>query len=62
MSSGHANHKGNSTKPNVNANGQINADLPEDVQITEGSPREDEVIVNNPAATERPEQDTSDKE
>ncbi|MBD2199129.1 MULTISPECIES: hypothetical protein [Calothrix] len=62
MPSGHANHKGSSNKPNVNANGVIDDAvdeavnpedlLPEELTNTE-TLRVDEA-VNYPPATQRP--------
>lgn len=53
MSSGHASHKGSSTKPNVNANGVIN-DPEQDYQPEEGViPGRTKEIQENTAATER---------
>ena len=57
MSSGHASHKGSSTKPNTNTNGQITspADQPADPlnQETSGYPFHNEAM-ENPVATSRP--------
>lgn len=55
MSSGHASHKGTSAKPNVNANGQIDADAPPDVKIEPDAPipGRTKEVQENPAATER---------
>lgn len=58
MSSGHASHKGSSTKPNVNASDQINdpQDVPQDIQPEAGTYLTDlkKEGEENPAATERP--------
>ncbi|WP_341528100.1 hypothetical protein WKK05_01735 [Nostoc sp. UHCC 0302] len=71
MPSGHANHKGTSDKPNVNASGQINASAAdksvdsEDVLLegaTTNTTRTQE-FVDHPPATERPsEKPNTDKE
>ncbi|HEY9741618.1 MAG TPA: hypothetical protein V6C90_14095 [Coleofasciculaceae cyanobacterium] len=59
MSSGHASHKGTSTKPNTNAEGVINTaddapvDAPEIVTQASTSTRPDEA-PENAAATQRP--------
>ncbi|NJM87735.1 MAG: hypothetical protein HC847_11610 [Hydrococcus sp. RU_2_2] len=55
MSSGHASHKSTSAKPNVNANGQIDVDVPPDENIESGAPipGRTKEIQENPAATER---------
>lgn len=58
MSSGHASHKGTSTKPEGNATtGQIDP-VPQDPQPEAGYPYDaDQEIVQNPAATQRVEGD-----
>jgi len=72
MPSGHANHKGTSDKPNVNAEGQINVSAadksvdPEDVLLegaTTNTTRTQE-FVDYPPATQRPgeEQKTGNEE
>ncbi|MCU0532759.1 MAG: hypothetical protein MUD14_02550 [Hydrococcus sp. Prado102] len=55
MSSGNASHKSTSAKPNINANGQIDADAPPDVNIEPGAPipGRTKEIQENSAATER---------
>ncbi|MCL1465994.1 hypothetical protein [Argonema galeatum] len=59
MPSGHASHKGTSTKTNTNANGPINAAAestldPHDI-VTQGSdPTRPDEAPENAAATERP--------
>lgn len=59
MSSGHASHKGSSTKPNTNTNGQIYSasdealDPQEVLGEGEGYPYNAQGTVVNPAATER---------
>jgi hypothetical protein len=55
MSSGNASHKSTSAKPNVNANGQIDADAPPDEKIEPDAPIPGRTkdLQENPAATER---------
>ena len=68
MPSGHASHKGSSIKPNTNANDQIDtaADLAVDPQdiLDEGpdARRAEEESMENPAATQRPNNQPSEKE
>lgn len=52
--SGHASHKSNAEKPNVNANGLINID-PGETPVEPDFTRDDqEVTPTNPEALERP--------
>lgn len=72
MPAGRANHKGTSDKPNVNAEGDLNMNsaadksidpkevLPEN--ITNNAAYRTQEYVDNPAATERPDQEDQDEE
>ena len=68
MPSGHASHKSTSAKPNVNADGLINAAAdsatvdPQDVVGNVGDSTRTDEAVENPAATQRPSKESSDTE
>lgn len=68
MPSGHASKKGTSAKPNTNANDVIDTavDLAADPQATLGervnATRDQEEVVDNPAATQRPSKESEDTE
>ncbi|OKH45557.1 hypothetical protein NIES2101_26255 [Calothrix sp. HK-06] len=72
MPAGRANHKGTSDKPNVNANGELNMNSaadksvdPKDVlpeNITNNAAFRTQEYVDNPAATQRPDQEDKDEE
>ncbi len=71
MPAGRANHKGTSDKPNVNANGELNMNsaadksidakevLPEN--ITNNAAYRTQEYVDNPAATQRPDEDKDEE-
>ena len=61
MSSGAASHKGKSIKPNVNANGtNINTSEPNLPTEADYSRDDQDVTPVNPAAMERPTEDTTE--